>query len=313
MIENEYNFLSRKAGFNAALRHFRTVSSYISDITRGDNISDLMNESLENGEIQRFQVKSIISAMLVDKYGYAYKSYNLKETIDEAKKIVDTIADWTNIDFVMTYNNPQTGLVVINPVVREQWESVLPLVKDELVVVYGGPMTEDIEDNVVQSAVEDFIKLLSGGIVRGKKAYMGPPRSAQKTTVIRKETPVSKTEKIGRKVSPVKKRITPKNAVVVTNELFHNGNVEAWKKIIESYKSKYSGLDVLIWYENERINDINALFKWGKVKHGTPILFSVTGENIKDVSKLKRYLFEGASPRFEAFLKQGHDVILDLF
>jgi hypothetical protein len=101
--------------------------------------------------------------------------------------------------------------------------------------------------------------------------------------------------------------------VQVTNELFHNGNVEAWKKIVESYKTKYYDLDVLIWYENERINDINALFKWGKVKHGGLIFFSVAGENIKDVSKLQRYFFEGASPRFEAFLKGGIGRVLDLF
>ena len=30
--------------------------------------------------------------------------------------------------------------------------------------------------------------------------------------------------------------MTPLYGVVVTNELFHNGNVEAWKKIIESYE-----------------------------------------------------------------------------
>ncbi|MFW5683843.1 MAG: hypothetical protein ACOC1I_03240, partial [Spirochaetota bacterium] len=99
----------------------------------------------------------------------------------------------------------------------------------------------------------------------------------------------------------------------VTNELFHNGNVEAWKKIITSYKTKYPGLDVLVWYESERINDINSLFKWGKVKHGVPILFSVAGDEIKDVRKLQRYLYEGASPRFEAFLKGGYDQVLDLF
>jgi len=99
----------------------------------------------------------------------------------------------------------------------------------------------------------------------------------------------------------------------VTNELFHNGNVEAWKRVIESYRAKYPGLDVLIWYENERINDINALFKWGKVKHGTPIMISVVGDDIKDVSKLQKYLFEGASPRFEVFLRGAVNRVLDLF
>jgi len=107
--------------------------------------------------------------------------------------------------------------------------------------------------------------------------------------------------------------MTPRYGVLVTNELFHNGNVEAWKRIIDSYKTKYPGLDVLIWYDNEKINDINTLFKWGKVKHGTPIMISVVGDDIKDVSKLQKYLFEGASPRFEVFLKGAVNRTLDLF
>ena len=34
-------------------------------------------------------------------------------------------------------------------------------------------------------------------------------------------------------------------SILVTNELFHNGNVEAWKKIIQSYTTKYPGLQGL--------------------------------------------------------------------
>jgi hypothetical protein len=49
------------------------------------------------------------------------------------------------------------------------------------------------------------------------------------------------------------------------------------------------------------------------VKHGGLILFSVGGDNIQGVSRLQRYLFEGASPRFEAFLKGGIGRTLDLF
>jgi hypothetical protein len=86
-------------------------------------------------------------------------------------------------------------------------------------------------------------------------------------------------------------RMTPMYSVVVSNELFHNGNVEAWKRIIASYNAKYPALQVFIYYEGERILDINALFKWGKVKHGSAIMFAVSGNDIKDVAKLQRYLF----------------------
>lgn len=111
----------------------------------------------------------------------------------------------------------------------------------------------------------------------------------------------------------VKKRTTPKYSILVTNELFHNGNVEAWKKIVESYKESHPDLDVAIFYEGDLINDINSLFKWGKVRNNSMIYFQVSGDNIKDVAKLQKYLFEGASPRFEQFLKLGVGKILKLF
>jgi hypothetical protein len=109
------------------------------------------------------------------------------------------------------------------------------------------------------------------------------------------------------------KRMTPMYAIPVTNELFHNGNVEAWKKIIQSYQTKYPGLEVYVFYEGERIHDINTLFKWGKVKHGSAIMIAVAGDDIKDVAKLQRYLKQGASHMFEAFLKGQVGAVLNLF
>ncbi|MDR2552982.1 MAG: hypothetical protein LBD31_07455 [Treponema sp.] len=110
---------------------------------------------------------------------------------------------------------------------------------------------------------------------------------------------------------PVK--MTPRYAVVVQNELFHNGNVEAWKRIVASYNAKYPKLQVYIYYEGERILDINSLFKWGKVKHGSAIEFAVAGSDIKDVAKLQRYLAQGASHQFEAFLHGSVTNVLKLF
>ena len=108
-------------------------------------------------------------------------------------------------------------------------------------------------------------------------------------------------------------RMTPMYSVVVSNELFHNGNVEAWKRIVASYKAKYPALEVYIYYEGERIIDINSLFKWGKVKHGSAIQFAVAGNDIKDVAKLQRYLVQGASHQFEAFLRGAVNNVLKLF
>jgi hypothetical protein len=108
-------------------------------------------------------------------------------------------------------------------------------------------------------------------------------------------------------------RMTPMYSVVVQNELFHNGNVEAWKRIVASYNAKYPELQVYIYYEGERILDINSLFKWGKVKHGSAIQFAVAGNDIKDVAKLQRYLIQGASNQFEAFLRGPVNSVLRLF
>jgi hypothetical protein len=109
------------------------------------------------------------------------------------------------------------------------------------------------------------------------------------------------------------RRMTPMYSVPVTNELFHNGNVEAWKKIIQSYELKYPGCEVSVFYEGEKIHDINTLFKWGKVKHGSTILFAILGTEIKDVAKLQRYLRQGASHQFEAFLRFPVNTVLKLF
>ena len=305
-MENALNVLSSRAGFNTALRHFKNVTSYVSQINEGANLADLINASLDEGVIERFQVKSILYALLIDKFGYTYRSHNLNQTLEKAEHIIDTVSEWGNLHLILSYHHPQAGLYVINPKNRSAWDSVLPLIKDELIVIYAGPAGDTLAPAVLDAAAEDFLKLIYGKKVKAKKEYLGEKRVELK--------PEPKPAAVAAApVAAPKRRVTPRYSVQVTNELFHNGNVEAWKKIVDSYRTKYPDLDVLIWYENERINDINALFKWGKVKHGGLIFFSVAGENIKDVSKLQRYLFEGASPRFEVFLKGGIGQVLDLF
>jgi hypothetical protein len=325
-MDNALNVLSSRAGFNTALRHFKNVTGYVSEINRGVNLADLINESLETGEIERFQVKTILNALLTDKFGYAFRSHNIDQTIEKADQLPDILDEWTNIHLVLSYFNPQEGQYVINPKNSGHWQSVLPLVQDELTVLYAGPVENDLKPSVLHSAIQDFLAMLYGRKLKTKKEYIGlkrpqplkpPPSQVEAATgaatAPRAVSPGTAAPKAVEAGPAPKRRITPRYSIQVTNELFHNGNVEAWKRIVESYRTKYTDLDVLIWYENERINDINALFKWGKVKHGGLIMFSVAGENIRDVSKLQRYLFEGASPRFEVFLRGGIGKVLDLF
>ena len=315
-MENELNVLSSRAGFNTALRHFRNVTGYVSEVADGANVADLINESLDERSIERYQVKTILNALLVDKFAYTYRSYNIEETLEKADHVPEMIGEWTNIHLILTYFNPQEGQYVINPKNAVQWESILPLIRDEFAVVFAGPVENELKPQVLQNAIKDFISILYGKKIKAKKEYIGkrkpPPQPPPPSQAVQSAAPEAAT-KVAAAAPSIKRRVTPRYSVQVTNELFHNGNVEAWKKIVESFKYKYADLDVLIWYENERINDINALFKWGKVKHGGLIMFSVAGENIRDVSKLQRYLFEGASPRFEVFLRGGLGKVLDLF
>jgi hypothetical protein len=69
----------------------------------------------------------------------------------------------------------------------------------------------------------------------------------------------------------------------------------------------------LIFHEGEKINDINSLFKWGKVKHGDPILFQVVGENIRKYQNYRNICLKVHHPGFEQFLKIAVGKVLNLF
>lgn len=321
---NQLNLLARRAGYNLALRHFRTAQEFSADVEDGFNLADVLNGALGEESIQEFQIRPVVNILLAEKFGYAFESQNLRDVIRDVDALTKAVSAWTNIQVVLVYTDANDGIHLLNPEVPEPWEAALPLAKDEHIVCYAGAL-EEASPAVLQGACEDVFTLLYGGRLRGKSAYKASGNLKQ--FIADKGTEHAEPEASGAHDAPAaepaaavpapspggSKKLTAKIAVNVTNELFHNGNVESWKKVIESYKYKYPGLDVLIWYEGERINDINALFKWGKVKHGVPIMFSVAGDNPKDISKLRKYLFEGASPRFEAFLHGAPGTILQLF
>ncbi|PIE04202.1 MAG: hypothetical protein CSA76_05470 [Spirochaetales bacterium] len=331
---NQLNVLARRAGYNLALRHFRTAQGFAGDIGDGFNLADVLNEALKAERIQEFQIRPILNILLAEKFGYSFVSENLKNDVEDISNPAKIISSWTNLQVVLVYTDTNLGIHLLNPEVPESWEAALPLSCDEHVVCYVGSQNE-VDSSVLTAAARDVFTLLYGGRIRSKAAYRAssewkqvfkapeePPapapsaaaqRAAAHMAASNEAESASGAPDISMPPSGGSRKLTAKIAVNVTNELFHNGNVEAWKRIIESYRFKYPQLDVLIWYEGERINDINALFKWGKVKHGTPIMFSVAGDNPRDISRLRKYLFEGASQRFEAFLHGGPGTILQLF
>lgn len=308
--DNKFNLLSGRAGFNAALGHFKMALGFSDDVSGGYNLADALNESLENREIDDNQILPILNILLVDKFAFSYKSHNIKGKPGDVTKIANVLSGWNRIHMVLAIWGGDGKVTLINPADLEQWRD-LPLSEGELIVCYAGSLKQgEVARKDLDSATVDFFKLLYGANIKGRKAYSDETKAEKTEAPAPAETPPEATSE---PVATGKRRISTKYGITVTNELFHNGNVEAWKKIIESYKVAHPGCDVLIWYDGERINDINALFKWGKVKRGNPIMFSVAGENIKSVAKLKKYLYEGASSRFEVFLEGPIGAVLKLF
>ncbi len=340
----EFAGLGTRKGFNRSLRHFKSMTEIVGSFEEYRNLADILNELLDEKELEASQLNPILNALLVGhpKYNYINRSYNLENTISEFSSIVKEVGTWTSVDMVLSYFHPDLGLTLINPKNEQHWDSVQTLRKSELLTVYSGTFTDKENDRLCQEASEKLIGLLEGKKVKISASFTKgkfKQRPSAPKAVPAKARPARKPK---RRISieraytgaaapsaasaadqaaplavpaapPQKRRMTPMYSIPVTNELFHNGNVEAWKKVIQSYTIKYSGLDVFIFYEGERIHDINTLFKWGKVKHGSAILIAVAGENVQDVAKLRRYLSQGASPMFEAFLKFPVNTILNLF
>lgn len=321
MMETTYFSLGSKSSFNKALRHFYAVNDAVDQIESKGNIADYINDLLDEEDLHFDQILPIIGSVIRDKFNYSYKSFSVVTDITDFEKIAVEAAKWSALDLVVMYFAPDGKRYVINPKIADSWERTREIHRDQLIVVYAKYLKEE-NKKLESEAINTLFDLFRGKDVFINKSFI------DQTAIVRVETPraaapAPQTAAGGataaRPVAPAapakpkKTNITPKYGVQVTNELFHNGNVEAWKKILESYHTKFPDLTVHVMFGGEVINDINSLFKWGKVKHGDSIFFQVSGENILGVSKLQKYLFEGASQRYEQFLKLGVGRVLNLF
>ncbi len=300
-METVFYSLATKSNFNKALNHFFKVNDVVDELENRKNLCDLINEDIDSGDMLPGQVLPIIGAVVRDKYQYSYDSYNIPVTVSEFEKIAEETSKWTALDIVMVYYSPRGNVVLINPKNLHCWENARELTRDQLIVIYAKFLKGD-DCKIEKEAITAIEEMIAGKDVFINKEFIDQTVAPQKPR-----------KPVEQRTSSSKTNITPKYAVQVSNELFHNGNVEAWKKIIESYNVKFPNLEVHIFFEGEMINDINALFKWGKVKHGDSILFQVSGDDIRGVSKLQKYLYEGASQRYEQFLKIGVGQVLNLF
>ena len=317
-VGNDYAAVGTRVVFNKTLRHLVNVSSLIEATDGGQNIADQL-VSLENqGMLIRQQIPPILSVILAEKFEYAFKSWNLHESISDFSKIQSTISKWTGVDYVVVYYHPNLGVIPVNPKNLEHWSSVHELKKDELIVLYAKTLNKNKES--AQKAIDAFFHLVDGQTPAEDSSFLEsrPQAVSRPAPVAAPQAPASPQAASAPAAAPAAaagkaKNLTPKYSVQVSNELFHNGNVEAWKNVIESYQAKHPDCNVIVYHEGELIQDLNSLFKWGKVKHGGLIFFQIAGANIKNVSRLQKYLFEGASKRYEAFIKKDINKILNLF
>jgi hypothetical protein len=338
MAETNLEVLSTRRGFNTAVAYINQILDIAGTLTK-HNLGDLLFEG-EYEETGGERAALLLRMLLVDKLGYQALSSNLASTVPDPAALAEEFARWAAVDLVAAYHHPDLGLLIANPKRPEQLAGFEPLKKWELLVIYAGKAGKET-DGLCLKAAGFALDLFQGARVkippelyRGEFAVKSSPKTAPKKPAkaekrggampparARKQSaPAPRAaEQAGRPVPPAVPAVkgpvgmTPRYSVIVQNELFHNGNVEAWKRIIASYNVKYPELQVYIYYDGERILNINSLFKWGKVKHGSSIQFSVGGNNIKDVAKLQRYLIQGASNQFEAFLRGPVSTVLKLF
>ena len=335
-METTYFSLATKEKFNKSLNHFFKVNDIIDEIEAEKNLADFIDEELDNKEITKDQILPIVGAVIRDKYNYSFDSFNIPSTIIDFTKIVEETSKWSAIDIVMVYYNPNVEIFLINPRNQSHWAKVGEVTRDQMAVIYAKHLKKNPSKKLEKEAIKAFEEMIAGKDVFANPEFIDQTRTAKRAFQHQQQqrqyhyqiqssdeekpadentsAPVVISTPVKAAPQPAGKQTsTPKYSVLVTNELFHNGNVESWKKVIESYETTYPNLKISIFYEGELIHDINSLFKWGKVRSQSMIHFQVTGDEIKGVSKLQKYLFEGASPRFEQFLKLAVGKVLNLF
>lgn len=346
-LSSRFEGLADRESFNASVRHIKTVVGIIDRVSAKENLADIVNEMIEDKILDKGDVLPIVSMVLGSKFKYRAVSSNLFSCCQDLQDVSAEAAAWNGVDLVVVYHHPDVGPVIVNPKNPASMARIDRLSRSELVVAWAGCFAKEGDADTLEAAAEAVVDLFSGKKVKAKASFLKGecsyrvPRSqaakAEKKAPVAKAAPKKATaapkgkaskaapavvEEAAPELKPAVQaeravkpgsRMTPMYSVTVTNELFHNGNVEAWKRIIASYTAKFKDLQVLVYYDGEKIVDINSLFKWGKVKHGSSIQFAVAGDEIQGVAKLQRYLAQGASPQFEAFLRGPVNAVLPLF
>jgi hypothetical protein len=300
--ENVPGLLSTRSGFNGAVRHIKKTVRILEALEAGENLADILMGP-EYGDFSGPQALPLLRLLLIDKRGYRAVSANPKTLAAGLSALAAGLpalaaefAAWNAVDLVAACHDPMTGLLIANPKRPEHLTALGKARPRSLLVVYAGNTLAEAPQELCLKAAQTAMALFSGSVPDIAPELYRDGRKGK--------APVQKiSSPLPDNAAVPAERMTPLYSVPVTNELFHNGNVEAWKRIVRAYTAKHPGLTVHIYYGDEQILDINTLFTWGKVPHGGVIQFAVSGRDIRDVAALQRYLAQGASREFEPFLQ----------
>ena len=311
MLNSKLSF-STVAGFNTCVGHVKTTGAVSKYVSRGCNFADVVDNFSDR--IDSSQIYFLLSSLLVDKFKYMYLSFNMSRKVVDLCEIFTKLSKWNQFNTVIVYYHPQLGILVLNPQADKDWQNI-ELAPNEFVSIYTNTPKKNITKDQINDYLLDVKRIVEGAEVTSKPYYVDTkpviiefkqakeslqlsrakvsdtkvagnvemkrppsPRQTRIAQVIEQSTEKVTETKDATQEKPEKpknRKLTPKYSVQVSNELFHNGNVEAWKNIMESYTLTHPDLEVLLFHNDEVIKNVNSLFKWGKVKHGDVIFFSL--------------------------------------
>jgi hypothetical protein len=288
--------------FNATVRHMKKALGILKDLEGGENFADALRR---RRGVSNADALSFLKLLLADKLGYRALSANPPGFAGDLPALAAEFQLW-RADLVAVFHDPPF-LGILNPKDAGQLAALGKPFPRELLVVYAGGF--DVSPELAATAAQTALALLEGGHPDIAPELRDPVPGVLPDFSL---GPAPEPWDSGAEQAPVAKpRRQTLYSVRVANELFHYGNVEAWKRVIGDYERAHPGCKVQVYYDGEPVRDMNALFTWGKAPWGSIIRFAVfapaPGDPVRDLAKLRRSLAQASGRDFEALLGEAGD------
>jgi len=115
VLNYRYEGLSSREGFNQSLKHFRLVTDIVGRLEQGQNLADVLQSLNEDNLLEVSQIAPIVNSLLVERYGYLFKSFNTIANYEKIPDLVEEVKTWKAVDLVIAYVHPEYGYVTLNP------------------------------------------------------------------------------------------------------------------------------------------------------------------------------------------------------